>query len=139
MAKCSASTIFPDKNNLNKASLKRNLIEIPMSSWLTKTVYDKTSKIRYMNLAVKKEYFSNWLKGIDINALTNIPYCWNFVCHPDELMKSRKGDLLFSGNQEEFLFNLKLFIEKINSVGIDFEFVTINHIGNLFRRNSSIQ
>lgn len=130
---------FPSRNDCSLAGNPRRLVEIPMTTWNFQASYDERPRIRYMNPAVRSVYYrqavENWKKTIDRE--TRPLRVWVMILHPEEVVKTKKEDLLYSRCPEETCTNLRLFCRTIEDSGGSFEFQTISQAAFQWRKEEA--
>ncbi len=128
---------FPCDDNITAEGPVRKMLEMPMNSWYLQTSYDKQPKLRYLNFAVHHKYFVESLSRLpksfysqdnllDISVLTA-------VSHPEEIVSDKMGNDLYPRTFDNFLHNIRSFVEYLSSNGKKVIFSTLNDSGRFWR------
>ena len=89
---------------------KRNIIEVPVTTYKVKAEYDKYKKLRYLDLTTKNKIFKKNFNTINLNSTY-------FVClsHPGNLLKCKVKHGLLGFGVKNFLKNLEFLKKKLES------------------------
>jgi len=128
---------FPDADQYNlETSQPRNILEIPLNTWLTRAPYDTEAKTRYMNPCVHTDIFKTALElwAENLSKERNL-HIWTFICHPDDMMPRENADLLYGLSMGVYANNIEMFCHKILEIGHTFEFKTVGAAAEAWRKN----
>lgn len=126
---------FPNANDIRLPGPPRNVLEIPMTTWLVKAPYDKEPRLRYINPAIHRELFEDALERFRSTMETGLQV-WTMIMHPDEITPLFSPDQLYARDVETVCHNLHCFADAIEESGQDVAFVTISTAGAQWRRSS---
>lgn len=128
---------FPKYDNLCEPGSERQLLEIPMNTWLVHAPYDKAPRLRYMNPAVHPEIFAralqNWENTREIAP--NETCVWVMIFHPDEVLPNQGRDHLYSRSLQSLFTNLAAFQRSLVRVDSKVEWVTLGKAAQLWRQS----
>lgn len=130
---------YPSVGQLCQPGPERQMLELPMNTWLVRAPYDDSPKLRYMNPALHPEIFARAVRAWE-NTRKNSSLemsIWVMIFHPDEVLGGRQQDHLYSRSREALFRNLLLFQESLQRAGIEVEWVTIADAAEAWRRRSA--
>lgn len=121
---------YPDRDDMIKPGDGRDILEIPINTWLTKASYDEQPRVRYMNPAVREDVFrdavSRWEKRTlaDSGEQDGLKI-WVLILHPEEMVSAETPDLLYANDQGAFCRNLTFLGDTIEAAGCALEYTTL--------------
>lgn len=117
---------FPDIRDVRVPGDRRALLEIPLTSWLVKTIYDTTPRIRYVNPAIHEPLFLQAIAALKPSQENRI---WTLVIHPDEAYAGSPSDLLYSRCPKTVRRNIETLVNTIQGWDHEFQFVSLPEAG----------
>ena len=128
---------FPAPGSATDEGPARKMLEMPMNSWYLKASYDVRPKLRYLNFAVHRDYF---LKSLSLlpesffstENILDIPVL-TAVSHPEEIVSDRPGNDLYPRTFDNFLGNIRAFVEFFAGRGKRVVFSTLGESGKFWR------
>jgi len=127
---------FPLNKNLSQVGPKREMLEIPISTWFTIAPYDKIPKRRYLNPAIHSTIFEQAISRLKIReemSGTSLQI-WNFISHPDDIVaRDKSRDLLYARSVESYADNVRLFKSFLEGFGHEVEFATLQNAAKIWR------
>ena len=128
---------YPSISELCESGPERQMLELPMNTWMVQAPYDDAPKLRYINPAWHPEIFAdaveNWENTRKISS--HKMSIWVMIFHPDEVFGGRQKDHLYARSREALSTNLLSFQESLQRSNIDFEWVTIADAAEAWRRS----
>jgi hypothetical protein len=125
---------FPSACDLSSRSDKREMLEVPMTTWLVQAPYDAAPKRRYMNPAVHETLFAAALEKATTIVPTDGLCVWTLILHPDEILPSGKADGLYAHSVKTLRQNLDRLKGLFETRGDAVEFVTLSDAAARWRK-----
>ena len=128
---------FPAAGRTAEDGPARRMLEMPMNSWYLKASYDAKPKLRYLNFAVHRKYFLESLSRLpesffSTENVLDIPVL-TAVSHPEEIVSDRPGNDLYPRAFDNFLGNIRAFVEYFAGHGKRVVFSTLGESGKFWR------
>lgn len=128
---------YPAHDDLTRPGTKRQLLELPISTWITKASYDSSHKRRYFNPAIHPAIFQKAIADNRKFLLEQIHplRVWNFISHPDDIINhDNPNDLLYSRSADAYIQNLKAFVDMLKEEDKEVIFCTVDRAATLWRK-----
>lgn len=128
---------FPGTDRITDEGPARRMLEMPMNSWYLRASYDAKPKLRYLNFSVHHEYFSESLSRLPESFFSeenilDIPVL-TAVSHPEEIVSDKPGNDLYPRTFDNFLSNIRSFVEYFADRGKHVAFSTLGESGKFWR------
>ena len=128
---------FPGADRITEEGPARNMLEMPMNSWYLQASYDAKPKLRYLNFAVHHAYFSESLSRLPESffseeSILDIPVLTT-VSHPEEIVSDKRGNDLYPRTFDNFMSNIRAFVEYLSARGKQVVFSTLGESGKFWR------
>lgn len=107
------------------------ILELPITTLLTQTKYDKEPYLRYFDLT----FHTNVIKN-QIDKIINSENIIVAIIHPMQILEMKNKNELYCDSLEEFKNTLKLFVETCNKHGKKIKCVTMSECKNYFKTNN---
>ena len=132
---------FPSGEDLCTEGPARQLLELPMNTWLVKAPYDGEPKVRYINPSVHPRIFADALERWENTRKisTNQLCVWVMIFHPDEVLSAAGKDDLYSRSMECLLTNVAAFQRNLLKAELEGEWVTVGRAAELWRQSQMRQ
>ena len=130
---------FPAADNPCMRGPARQMLELPMNTWLLQAPYDDAPRTRYMNPAVHPHLFANSLRNWEnaCNVLRSDLSVWVMIFHPDEVLASRVVDGLYSRSIRDLCTNLAAITEALRRLEHELEWVTVSEAAQRWRTHQT--
>ena len=132
---------FPRADHMTEEGPVRKMLEMPMNSWYLQASYDKQPKLRYLNFSVHHRYFLDCLSRLpesffSDDDMLDVPVL-TAVSHPEEIISDKPGNDLYPRTLENFLSNIRDFVEYCSGRGKKVVFSTLHDSGRFWREQCS--
>lgn len=130
---------FPAED-LCKSGPARDLLELPMNTWLLQAPYDTAPRVRYMNPAVHPIFFAKALKNWENACKYLAPdlHVWVMILHPDEVLPTAVEDALYARSISDVCKNLTSVVESLQRLEHDFEWTTVSTAAERWREVATV-
>ena len=128
---------FPAAGRITAEGPARKMLEMPMNSWYLQASYDAKPKLRYLNFSVHHEYFTESLSRLPESFFSrenilDVPVL-TAVSHPEEIVSDKPGNDLYPRTFDNFLSNIRSFVEYFADRRTRVEFSTLGESGKFWR------
>lgn len=116
---------YPDMTTPRLSGNKRQILEVPMTTWTFQASYDKAPRLRYMNPCIHPELWDqaldSWLPGNDGTVNTFLV----MILHPNEVMPHDEPDMLYAYSLESMKRNLQELQTRLENNGHSVMWTTV--------------
>lgn len=116
---------YPSPLDVRRPGPPRDLVEVPMTTWLVRAPYDPEPRLRYLNPAVHGPIFDEALDGWD-GSQEGAVCVWVLICHPDDFWSGAGPDHLYARSPVALVKNLGRLLGRLEGQGHAVEFTCVS-------------